>query len=234
MISENDLTNYLPEADSFDETDLVLPRWRISKEDGTFLNNVTGESRPQLEVVIIRADKSRFYWPPEFREDNMPLCYSIDGIHPVNQNADENQCGYRHDGYIWCKNCPMALWTTGKPACAISYNYLLCDVDDGSMAVLNLSRARAKVGRELNSCWKLYGVSRPVLLWTERFNHVKGTFYQVRYQVQPRLSSWTNYVSLMLANRGTRLTSTLTEIKVELLEEPEEERAINTETGELL
>jgi hypothetical protein len=231
-VNDEDFSNYLPEVDSFDETDLVLPRWRISKEDGQFLNNVTGESRPQLEVVIIRADKSRFYWPPEFREDNMPLCYSIDGIHPA---IRPDGWGTHRDDQIWCKGCVASLWDEGKPLCSISYNYLLCDIDDGSMAVLNLSRARAKVGRELNSCWKLYGVSRPVLLWTERFNHVKGTFYQVRYQIQPRLGSWSNYVSLMLANRGTKLTSTLTEIKTELLEEPEaEDRAVNTETGELL
>jgi len=231
-MNDEDFMNYLPETDGFDETDLVLPRWRISKEDGQFLNNVTGESRPQLEVVIIRADKSRFYWPPEFREDNMPICYSIDGIHPATY---PDNLGNHYDNQIWCKGCEMASWDKGKPPCSISYNYLLCDIEDGSMAVLNLSRARAKVGRELNSYWKLYGVSRPVLLWTERLNHVKGTFYQVRYQVQPRLGSWTNYVSLMLSNRGTKLTSTLTEIKTELIEEPEvEERTINTETGELL
>lgn len=228
----NEMVNYLPETD-FDETDMVLPRWRISKENGGFYNNVTGEDRPQLIAVIIRADKSRFCWPPEFREDNLPLCYSIDGMQPIKQI--DNEWAMHHDGAYWCKGCEMTSWVSGRPPCSISYNYLLCDVDDGAMAVLNLSRARAKVARELNSFWKLYGVSRPVRLWTERYNHAKGAFYQVHYAIEPRNADWTTYVALMLANRGTHLTSTLTDIRTELLEEPDfEDRAINTETGEIL
>jgi hypothetical protein len=204
----------LPPAEltgQFDDEDFSLPRWKVSRDTGNFVNTVTGEEKQVLDAVVIMADKSRFLWPEKFNTDNQPLCYSINGVNPYDTNT---KFGRRDQaGNKWCRGCPMSEWLTNSsdervpPRCAVSYNYLVLDLDSGFVSVLNLGRARTKTAKALNALWRTTGVKAHVRLYTETERHPSGTFWQVRFNLVDVLADWREFAKMMIENRSLQLTS---------------------------
>lgn len=209
----------IPDDVDFDSEDVSLPRWKVDKDNGFFVNTMTGEQKEHLVAVVIRADKSRFCWPSEFDTTNKPVCYSVNGIFPVDQSG---KFGAKvGNGYV-CKGCPLAEWTQGqKPPCAISYNYLLLDTETEILSVLNLSRSRTKTARSLNSFWRLNGVMFSLLFYSEKTKTTKGSFYDVKFQISEKLTAdvWPNFARKMLQTKTMLLTSSITDVDREELDE---------------
>lgn len=233
MTEQNEIVQYSPMQDdlNFGNDDLTLPRWKINKV-GMFVNTMTNEEKPELTAVPLRADVSRFMWPPKFAAGNLPLCYSTDGITP------SIDAGYSDK----CSTCPMQQWQNGdKPKCAKSYNYLLLDTETGIPSVLNLSRARTVTARALNSFFKLNGVRFTIRFYTVLEQADAGEYWQVKFVIVEQNRNWQQYAMLMLENRGLLLTGDIA-IERELaadvvIDQPTIEtpkRKINKETGEVI
>ena len=234
MSTEVQIYSPLPEV-SFEPEDLTLPRWKVDNS-GKFVNTVTGEEKEQLTIIILKADRSRFYWPETFSPENLPLCYSVNGVFPEDQSTS---FGKEVNGRKVCNGCSMANWSNGsKPKCAISYNYLLMDLETERMAVLNLSRARTATARALNSQFMSRGIKDTILLYTEREKASNGvSFWQVRFQVVETLEpeSWQEFAMMMHRSKPLELTGSIEQVKEEVVIEasPAPNIQVNPETGEV-
>jgi hypothetical protein len=230
-IYRGELLNPLPQDVSFSPDDYILPRWKIDKRTGFFVNTVTGEEKQTLLAIIIKVDKSKFMWPKKYGESNLPDCYSVNGITPFDDNT---RYGQFRNGVKSCVGCPLAEWVNGeKPRCAISYNYLLADLDTDQLAVLNLSRSRSKTARGLNSWWKFNGVKYSVSFFTEIEKTPGGDFWQVRYQICEKINEWQPYAIQMLESKTIELTGSMEIARLELTEPEELTTDINLTTGEV-
>lgn len=228
-----------PDLVNFDSDDYSLPRWKVDKDTGSFVNTMTGEEKSELTAIVLKADKSRFYWPSDFKVDNLPICHSLDGLRPVDQTDTNPWGGKRNKAGIWCIGCAASAWNNGeRPKCAVSYNYLLLDVETDVMAVLNLSRARTKTAKALNSLWRLNGVRFSVRLFTEVEQSPRGSFYQVRFALADKQKNWGEYALQMHQTKDMRLTGSIEqshefdteELIIEGLTTPQN---IDKETGEV-
>jgi hypothetical protein len=81
------------------EEDLILPRWRIVQypstiegQPGQFNDNLTGELRHKLELIVLKVMPSR----ARFNDDRKPVCMSQDG--------------HYSSGGKTCGGCPYAQW----------------------------------------------------------------------------------------------------------------------------
>jgi hypothetical protein len=224
----------MPADVSFDSEDYALPRWKIDKATGEFVSTVTGESKPHIMAVIIKADKSRFMWPQKFNKDNLPDCYSTNGVFPVDSGTKYGTFNDR--GVKVCNNCPMAEWVNGdKPRCAVSFNYLLLDLDTDQLSVLNLSRSRAKTAKALNSLWRLNGVQFALTFYTEIEKNPSGDFWQVKFQMAQRVERWQPYAIKMIESRNIELTGSIETVKDELTELEEITKPeVDPQTGEVI
>lgn len=193
-------------AQVHDPEDYSFPRWRIDRNSGLFVNDMMGTEREIIQAILLGWDKSRILWP-EYGKDNgnkLPKCYSINGVFPVNQ-SDSNPYGRRDEaGRIWCTGCPKSSWDFGKPECAITYNYLLLDMDDEMPGVLNLARTRVKVAKSLNGFHRLNTLGgRPkrwVQLYTEQEDTDFGKIWGVKFQRGELLSQdWQDTAQEMMA-----------------------------------
>lgn len=214
MTNENDA--FVQDDLQFSAEDLSMPRWKIDKS-GNFANTMTGEIKSLLNVVPVRADVSRFYWPPEFKPDNLPICYSSNAITP-----DVNNPVSAH-----CVDCPAALWTDEKPRCAKSYNYLLLDIETDILSILNLSRARTPTARALNSFFRLNGVKFTLQFSTSFERTQRGEFWQVCFTILHKNPDWYEYARMISSNRGLLLTGGVSTERETIAEE-----IVNVETGE--
>lgn len=191
----------LPKLD-FSPEDFSMPRWKITKA-GLFCNTMTGEEKPNILGVVVKAARSRFLWPDEFEASNLPLCYSVNSYAP------------EVDTYAYaakCADCPMSLWTgKEKPKCALSYDYLLYDTETEIPAVLSLSRSRIVTARALNSFFQTSGVKFILQFYTEIERSTKGLeYFQVKFNVLTKNPALAEYVNLMIENRGTPLCGLIT------------------------
>jgi len=225
LIQQDEKLSFLPSSEmaaAFDTEDYSLPRWKIDKQSGDFTNTVSGEVKSIIRAIIIKADKSRFFWPEKFNKDNQPVCYSVDGVRPEDQSKKQRYGVKTPNGGIICAGCPAAQWVGDeKPKCSISYNYLLLDLDTGLLSVLNLSRARAKTARAINSIWRLQGVRTPIVLTTVFERGDAGDYYGIEFTAEPSLTDWMEYARQMLSSKSLRLTGTL-QAAIEETHEPEQ------------
>lgn len=59
-----------------DSTDLAIPRLRIEHADGLFKDSLSGETWPELDVIILGLVKQRIFWRGELEEGERPACKS--------------------------------------------------------------------------------------------------------------------------------------------------------------
>jgi len=228
----------------FDSDDFLLPRVKINKDNGLFVCDAMGIERESLHVVILKIAKSRFMWPKKFDRNAVPECYSRDSQTPVDPPPGAGM-KLRKDGQeiITCTGCQFAKWQGGeKPRCAVSYDYLLYDLETDSVMVLNLSRARTITAKALNSFFKMHRVRFSVVLMTELESRDAGDFFQVKFQVKDRLGERLDEMKERLTeSRDLLLTANVAEIRelqngmiAEPVGEPDDTRDIDPETGEIV
>ena len=81
-----------------------LPRTLLNrKSDGSFIDELTGERRVDLEFVWLADTMTRAWWPQAFgKGDKAPACRSRDGISP-DPESPERQAAT-------CAECPLGKW----------------------------------------------------------------------------------------------------------------------------
>lgn len=183
----DDKSVVLNEAQVHDPEDYSFPRWKVDRQSGIFINDMMGTEAEHLEVILLGWDKSRILWP-EYGDNGskLPLCYSVNGVYPVNQ-LEANPYGRRDDvGRIWCTGCPKAQWLDDKPECSITYNYLMLNLEDEMPGVLNLARTRVKTAKALNGFHRLNTLTGKPKLWltiyTELEKTARGNVWAVKFQ----------------------------------------------------
>lgn len=236
MQQEQSSNHPSPDAEfdgEFTGEDFVIPRWRIDKNSGQFINSVTGATRDTLIAIVLRIGRSRIFWGKFKGKDTELLCYSNDGIMPADQNTpygnmveDFNE----HGKTKICDGCAMAQWDDKKrPECSQIFNYLLLEPSSSVPSVLSMSRMRAKTARELNTLVKFCGVKSWIEFSTFLQSHPSGDFQQIQIKESYHNDEWLEHARQVLKTKMLKLTSP---------EQPgqgnDTEPAIDAETGEVL
>lgn len=193
----------------FTGDDFVIPRWRIDKNTGQFVNSVTGATKDKLMAVVLRIGRSRIFWGKFQGADTELLCYSSDGIGPDNQDTPYGNVVNSATGQVKiCDGCEMSKWHDNKrPECSELFNYLLLEPNSNVPSVLSLSRMRMKIARELNTLVRFSGVKKWVEFWTELQSHPSGDFHQLQFKEADENDQWKTHARQVLKTKTLRLTS---------------------------
>jgi hypothetical protein len=126
-------SNALPPEgmETFEREDIIIPRMRIvqptSEEGtpGTFRLNITGDEYQTIEVVFIKAIKSRVMFDSDLNKG--PLCGSLDRINPSSYFSLRDRTPMADK----CAGCPYAEWGKDReaPQCNESYTLLGLDIN---------------------------------------------------------------------------------------------------------
>lgn len=111
IIGDDDLTG----LEDFDtKTDLIMPVLRIDGAEAVYVDNLSGERSPKLEVVMLGMVKQRVLWPPEMAEEvRPPLCRSYDFVtgHPGEDfPAAASGLTIVPDELVSCAACQLKEW----------------------------------------------------------------------------------------------------------------------------
>ena len=118
--------------------DITLGRWRlvqpvshISGQAGEFNNNLTGEIRPNLALVVLKINPSRAC----FSTERKLLCTS--------RNAQRSLDGKD------CLTCPSSQWGEDgeRPGCDFGYTFLCYDPTDQAISLVGASGAAVPTAR---------------------------------------------------------------------------------------
>ncbi len=140
------------------EEDLILPRWRIvqysSTIEGTpgqFNNNLTGELRDHLDLVVLKIAPSR----ARFDDERKLACMSRDSYWSTSGRS--------------CPDCPYAQWGEGgePPACSRGYTIICFDPEDDSLCLVGALRTSVPAVKRYNSL--LAHLKRPPFGFLTRF-----------------------------------------------------------------
>lgn len=124
--------------EDFDVSDIILPTITIEHSKGLFKDSLSGETFTELNCVILGLVKGRVMWDKEVKEDEPPLCQSL--------NFEEGRPGEKFpwaaSGFqkditlpegaqqvIKCDACPLKEWgthpTRDTPWCAETHTYVI-------------------------------------------------------------------------------------------------------------
>lgn len=178
----------VPGLESFGAEDSLMPRLRLvqaqsqfSDAIGKIFNNITNEAKDAVDVVVIGAKKARCRWPDgAFSRDQEPQCASDDAI-----TAREGMAGIdmRRTPTTVCDECVYSQWSTNEkdervpPACALSYNFLVVDVQDDLPALITFQRTSARAGRTLVTLVRAFGYRRAYRISTKQMTGPSGKFH---------------------------------------------------------
>lgn len=195
-------------VEAMSREDFKLPILRIVQQQshnvpegsaGQYLNSITNTASEYLLAVILRVNKTRILWPREFGADSMPLCASDDSRVPRPDFVRTAITEWMGDkiGAVQipsaCDACPLKEWPTDrdKPYCALSYKYVIVDLETGMPGLLNLSRTAVGMARALNTLLVTGGLKK-LRLATELVETDKGRWYSFRYSVigKPEPEDW--------------------------------------------
>lgn len=231
MQNENTNEHLSPDAEfdgEFGGEDFVIPRWRIDKNSGEFVNSVTGASKAKLVAVVLRIVRSRIYWGKFQGKDTELLCYSVDGKMPADQDTPYGAMDAETKTKL-CNGCAMSEWTNSKrPKCSELFNYLLLEPNSNVPSVLSLSRMRMRMARELNTLVRFSGVKRWIEFSTMLESHPNGDFFQLQIRESEYNDQWLEYARQVLKTKTLKLTSP------EQQSNDNSETVIDPETGEVL
>lgn len=155
--------------EDFDSTDMVLPMLRLNHQDGCFVDNLSGETFEEKDVILLGLIKQRILWPPELGEDKVgPLCRSlnfVEGLPDRNRfpwkAAGFREADFEDDGKnLPCEACALKEWGSHPqretPWCSEQFTFaLLMDTGNGfSPALLTLQRSGIKGARAYMTAFK--------------------------------------------------------------------------------
>jgi len=124
------------------EEDLILPRWRmvqysstIEGQPGQFNNNLTGEVRNHLDLVVLKITPSR----ARFDDERNLACMSRNG--------------YFSTGGQSCLDCEFSQWGPNgePPECSRGYTMICLDPRDNSLCLLGALRTSVPAVKRYNS-----------------------------------------------------------------------------------
>ena len=185
-----------------DQEDFKLPIIRIVQSEsrnapegsqGKFLNSVTNLVKEHMIITILRVGKTRILFPPIFRADSDILCASDDSRVPRNKFVGLTQTAF--DNYPQykipqsCAECQFKEWGPNNetPCCALSYKYIVVDLEDGMPGILSLKRTDVSMGRALNTLLSTPGLKK-IRVSTEFVQKTEGQWFAFRYNVMPDLT----------------------------------------------
>jgi len=140
------------------EEDLILPRWRIVQysstikgHPGQFNNNLSGEVRNHLDLVILNIPPSR----ARFDAERSLVCISRNGFFSTSGQP--------------CLDCPFSQWGPDgqPPECSRGYTMICLDPRDNSLCLIGALRTSVPAVRRYNSL--LAHQQRPPFSYVTRF-----------------------------------------------------------------
>ena len=160
------------------EEDLILPRWRIVQysstiegQPGQWNNNLTGELRHKLDLIVLEVTPSR----ARFNDDRKLLCMSQNGHHSTDGKS--------------CLGCPHAVWgEEGEPsACSRGYTLICLDHQDDSLCLVGALRTSVPAVKRFNSL--LVHKGRPPFVFLSRLTSKdtvgpKGKYFVLDIELQ--------------------------------------------------
>jgi len=124
------------------EEDLILPRWRIVQysstiegRPGQFNNNLTGELRDHLDLVVLKITPSR----ARFDDERNLVCMSRNGYFSTSGEP--------------CLECQFSTWGPNgePPACSRGYTLICLDPGDDSLCLVGALRTSVPAVKRYNS-----------------------------------------------------------------------------------
>jgi len=160
---------------------------------GQFHNSVTNVVKNHMIVTVLRVGKTRILFPPVFSADSEPLCASDDSREPRPQFVGNALLDFptSHPHFnvpASCDECILKEWgpNSEPPVCALSYKYILVDLEDGMPGILSLKRTDVSMGRALNTLLSTPGLKK--LRLSSKFTEVgEGQWFAFRYTVLPEM-----------------------------------------------
>lgn len=156
----------LPEGlEDFSFDDMVMPKLAIAHQDGVFVDSLSGEKYPDLEVVLLGLIKQRILWPPDVAaEKEAPLCKSYNFSDGRPDPGNPSRFPWKASGYsmgeyvdgenppvLSCEGCKLKEWGShpkgDTPWCSEQHTFALLipsSVGGFSPAVLTLQRSGIK------------------------------------------------------------------------------------------
>ena len=160
------------------EEDLILPRWRIVQysstiegKPGQFNNNLTGELRNELRLIVLKIVPSR----ARFNDERKLVCMSSDGIRSS-------------DGRL-CAGCPYAQWGEDgePPACSRGYTLVCLDPKSDDLCLVGALRTSVPAVKRLISL--LFHKKEPPFVFLTRLTATdavspKGKYFVINIELQ--------------------------------------------------
>jgi hypothetical protein len=138
-ITGDPMTDLMVGLDDFDSSDIVLPTIKIDHKEGVFVDGLSGEKFPVLDCVVLGLVKGRIMWAAEVKDDEPPLCQSLD----FNQGRPGEKFPWKQSGFtrtgtgaegepqqiVSCDSCPLKEWgshpTRDVPWCSEQHTYVI-------------------------------------------------------------------------------------------------------------
>jgi hypothetical protein len=132
----DDLSDLMVGLEDFDENDIVLPTIKIDHKTGNFVDGLTQEKMEVLDCVVLGLIKGRTMWSPEVKDDEPPLCRSLnfsDGR--PGEKFPWDKAGFPKPGdtegcTVSCDACPLKEWGSHPkrdtvPWCSEQHTYVI-------------------------------------------------------------------------------------------------------------
>ena len=150
--------------EDFDQAiDAVMPTLRIEHKDGTFVDGLSGESFPELKIILLGLIKQRVLWEADMDESSKgPLCRSYDfktGVPEIDRfpwkSSGFDKAALDADPELPCESCNLKDWGShpkrDAPWCSEQHTFAVLQPvgDDGGLApaLLTVQRSAIKPSR---------------------------------------------------------------------------------------
>ena len=214
-----------PGLEAFPDTSIQIPRLLIGQPsnisdipEGQFMDNLTGATFTELDVVLLKMTRSRALWKPgKPQPQDLPLCRSLDAIHPdlefqnarcilcvQNDTNTHEQCVDEKDRAV-CEHAKFL--KNQRPQCRLMYNLLIVLVSTGEPYILSVSGKGISPTNRILSAFKVRG--RPPYSARFKISLAKasdGDYYVVTYSDIHWFESPDELKELFLRFKGVNLT----------------------------
>ncbi len=184
--------DYVEGLEGFDQSDVQVPRRKIIQllsqaegEKGDIIDNLSGESKKEVNAVILRISKGHTLWTPGENRSERPECQSLDGYMGYYADGDGNrqarlcgECQYNPD-------VNQALWNDDfnpkkDRRCPEGRIFLCVDYDDDSLFLISADGMSVKSVKPIISMFA--SMRKPVYSAVVKFysdlkEDGKGTYY---------------------------------------------------------
>lgn len=153
----------IPGLEDFDTSRAAIPRISIDHPGGLFVDSLTGEETPELNLIILGMVTQRILWPKTMGDSDSPLCKSREGrtgypllepngkkglIFPFEATPfDPNGMATDENGNhcIECAACPLKEWEgRGKgstpPACSEQFTFVVTQPDGTGQSLFTVQK----------------------------------------------------------------------------------------------